>query len=120
MAFTDPQSITVSGTPHTLARVSTGVNSSSYRNADGSIVMDVSHQYGKRTRRTVRIQQTKIAPDPLISSTNIRHSMTCYVVVDVPVTGFTNTEALGVTNALAAYLTASSSAATIKLLGGEN
>lgn len=120
MAFSDPQSVTVDGTAHSLPRVSSGENSGSFQSNDGTVKLSVSHQYGKRTRRTIRLEHSKIAPDPLISSTNIRHSMTCYMVIDTPQTGYTVTEAKAVADALAAFLTASSGAATTKLLGGEN
>ena len=120
MALPDPQSVTVGGVTTSLPRVSSGENSGSFQSNDGTIRMSVSHSYGKRTRRTIRLEHSKIAADPLISSTNIRHSMTSYIVVDVPVTGYTVTEAKAVVDGLIGVLTASSGAATTKLLGGEN
>lgn len=120
MAFSDPQSVTISGAANSLPRVSSGENSGSFQKNDGTVKLSVSHQYGKRTRRTIRLEHSKIAPDPLISSTNIKYSMTCYVVVDVPATGYTVAEATAVVEGLMTYLTASSNAATTKLLGGEN
>ena len=120
MALPDPQSVTVGGVTTSLPRVSSGENSGSFQSNDGTIRMSVSHSYGKRTRRTIRLEHSKIAADPLISSTNIRHSMTSYIVVDVPVTGYTVTEAKAVVDGLIGVLTATSGAATTKLLGGEN
>lgn len=120
MALPDPQSVTVGGVTTSLPRVSSGENSGSFQSNDGTIRMSVSHSYGKRTRRTIRLEHSKIAADPLISSTNIRHSMTSYIVVDVPVTGYTVAEAKAVVDGLIGVLTASSGAATTKLLGGEN
>jgi len=46
--------------------------------------------------------------------------MSCYVVVDVPVNGYTVTEEKALVDALAAYLTASTGAKVTQLLGGEN
>ena len=120
MALPDPQSVTVGGVTTSLPRVSSGENSGSFQSNDGTIRMSVSHSYGKRTRRTIRLEHSKIAADPLISSTNIRHSMTSYIVVDVPVTGYTVAEAKAVVDGLIGVLTATSGAATTKLLGGEN
>jgi hypothetical protein len=46
--------------------------------------------------------------------------MTSYLVIDTPVTGYTVAEAKAIVDGLMGYLTASSGAATTKLLGGEN
>jgi hypothetical protein len=120
VAFSDPQAVTISGTALSLPRVSSGENTGSFQTNDGTVRMSVSHQYGKRTRRTIRLEHSKIAPDPLISSANIKHSMTTYVVFDTPVTGYTVAEAKAVWDGFVASLGASSGAAITKLLGGEN
>ena len=120
MAFADPQSVTINAVANSLPRVSSGVNSGSFSKDDGTVKLDVSHAYGKRTRRTIRLTHSKIAPDPLVSAQNIKYSMTAYVVVDVPVTGYTIAEQKQIVDALTAYLTASSGARTTQLLGGEN
>jgi hypothetical protein len=46
--------------------------------------------------------------------------MSTYLVVDVPVTGFTIAETKQIIDGLTAYLTASSGARVTQLLGGEN
>jgi len=46
--------------------------------------------------------------------------MSAYLVVDVPVTGYTVAEAKQIVDGLTAYLTASSRAKVTQLLGGEN
>jgi hypothetical protein len=46
--------------------------------------------------------------------------MSCYIVVDVPPTGYTVVEQKQIVDALTAYLTASSGARATQLLGGEN
>lgn len=120
MAFSDPQSVTINAVAVSLPRTSSGVDAGSFTSNDGTVKLSVSHSYGKRNRRTVRLEHSKIAPDPLISSTNIRHSMTAYIVVDTPVTGYSVTEAKQIVDALTAYLTASSGGNVTKLLGGEN
>lgn len=120
MAFSDPLTVTLSGSAKTLPRVSSGDNTGSFQTNDGTLKLSVASQYGKRNRRTIRLEHSKIAPDPLISSANIRHSMTSYLVIDTPTTGYTVAEAQAVVDALMGFLTASSGAATTKLLGGEN
>lgn len=120
MAFSDPQTVTINAVAQTLPRVSSGINSGGFKKDDGNVELLVSHTYGKRTRRQLKLTHSKIAPDPLISSTNIKYSMSAYLVVDVPVTGYTVAEQKQIVDALAAYLTASSGAKITQLLGGEN
>lgn len=120
MAFTDPQTVTINAVAQTCPRTSSGVNAGVFTKDDGNVKLSVSHQYGKRTRRTARLDFSKIAADPLISAQNIKYSMSAYLVVDVPVTGFTVAEAKQIVDALTLYLTASSGAKVTQLLGGEN
>jgi hypothetical protein len=120
MAFADPQSVTINAVANSLPRTSTLGNSGVFTKDDGTVKLSVSHAYGKRNRRTIRLDFSKIAADPLISAQNIRYSMSTYIVVDVPVTGFTITEQKQIVDALTAYLTASSGARVTQLLGGEN
>jgi hypothetical protein len=82
--------------------------------------MTVSHQYGKRTRRQIKLTGSKITADPLVPSQNTRSSMSVYLVADVPVNGYTVAEQKIVVDALVAYLTASTGARVTQLLGGEN
>lgn len=118
--LTDPQTITINAVANALPRTSSGVNSGQFQKDDTTVKLEVSHQYGKRNRRLVKLTHSKIAPDPLISSTNIRYSMSVNLVVDVPTTGYTVAEAKQVVDGLAAWLTASSGANITKVLGGEN
>ncbi|DAD52134.1 coat protein [ssRNA phage Gephyllon.1_8] len=120
MAFSDPQSVTISAVAIPLPRISSGTNSGGFQSNDGNTQISISHTYGKRTRRVLKLTTSKIAADPLISSTNIKYSMSTYLVVDTPVTGYTVTEAKQVIDALVAYLAASTGAKVTQLLGGEN
>jgi len=120
MAFTDPQSVTINAVATTLPRTSNGVNSGVFTKDDGNVKLTVSHAYGKRTRRTIRIDHAKVAPDPFTTTVNARYSMSAYIVVDVPTVGYTVAEQKQIVDALTAYLTASSGARTTQLLGGEN
>lgn len=116
----DPQSVTINAVANSLPAVGRGVNSSTYQKDDGLVSLAISHTYSKRTRRTVRLNHSKIAADPLVSSQNIKYSMSCYLVIDTPITGYTVAEAKQIVDALTAYLTASSGAKVTSVLGGES
>lgn len=120
MAFADPQSVTINAVANTLPRTGSGANSGVFTKDDGNVKLSVSHAYAKRTRRTIRLDHSKIAADPLISAQSIRYSMSAYLVIDIPTTGYTVAEAKQIVDGLTAYLTASSGAKVTQLLGGEN
>jgi len=122
MAFADPQSVTIATVLNTLPRVGSGPTTGAFSNGEGTVKLSVSHQYGKRTRRQARLDVSKVAPDPLISSTNIIHSMSVYMVADVPKTGYTIAEQKAAVDAFIATLQSGAGAANFitKLLGGEN
>jgi len=120
MAFADPQSVTINAVANALPRTASGVNTGSFTKDDGNVALTVSHSYGKRTRRQLRLNVRKIAADPLISSSNILYSMGATLIVDTPVTGYSIAEQKQVVDALIAFLSASSGAKVTQLLGGEN
>lgn len=118
--FTDPQSLTINAVANSLPRVSTSPNSSIYSKDDGNVKLTVSHNYGKRTRRQIRVDFRKVAADPLATGYNKEYSMSTYLVVDQPIVGFTIAEIKQVVDSLSAYLTATSGSNVSKVLGGEN
>lgn len=120
MSFADPSSVTINTVATSLPRTASGLGTGAFSSADGLVKMSVAHSYGKRTRRQIRLDQSKVSADALIPSQNVRSSMSCYMVVDVPVNGFTVTEQKYLVDALVAYLTASTGARVTQLLGGEN
>jgi len=120
MAFTDPQSITISGTAIPLPRVGSGDNESKYSSSDGLVDLLASHAYGRRNRRVLRVDHSKIAADPFIPDVNREISMSNYIVFDLPTVGYTNVEAKAVYTGFKALFTASSDALIDKLLGGES
>jgi len=122
MAFSDPQSVTIGTTPGTVSvpRTSQGINQGAFTSNDGTVGLSVAHSYGKRTRRTARVDLSKIAPDPLISSNNIKYGASAYLVIDQPVTGFSAAEIKDLVTSLTTWLTASSGAHITQLAGGEN
>lgn len=120
MAYADPQSITISAVPISLPRVNVGNNGSEYLSADGLVKLTANSTYGRRNRRVLRIDHSKITSDPFIPSQNVKVSMSNYIVFDVPVAGYTNAEALAVYAGFKAAFTASSDLLITKLLGGES
>lgn len=120
MALSDPQSITISGTPISLPRVSTGQNESDYWSSDGLVKLSLANAYGRRTRRVLRVDHSKITTDPFISTQNVKVSMSNYMVFDLPPAGYTNADVKAVYDGFKALFTASSDAVITKLLGGES
>jgi hypothetical protein len=120
MAFSDPQSVTINAVAQSLPRVSSGVNTGTFQKEDGNVILSLVHGYGRRNRRSVRLQQKKTAADPLLSGVFQDVSMSVTITVDSPKVGFTNAEVKYVVDALTGYLTASSGARVTQLLGGES
>ena len=117
----DPQSVTINAVANSLPRTAAGVNEGIFTKDDATVKLTVRHAYtGKRTRRVVRLDHRKVAPDPLISANNIIYTMSFYAVVDTPVTGYPVTEAKQLTDALLTWLTTSSGTHMTQVLGGES
>lgn len=120
MSFADPQSVTVNAVAQSMARTGAGANSGSFSHVDGTFKLDLSHQKGQtRTRRLIKLSQSKVTTDPYASDRNIQVGMSAYLVVDIPAVGFSVTEQKYVVDALVDYLDASSGAKVSQLLGGE-
>jgi len=120
MAFADPQSVTINAVAQSLPRVSSENHASVYQKDDGLVKLSISHNEGKRNRRTIRLQHTKVAADPFTTGVSQMYSLSTYIVVDAPAYGYTIAEQKQIVDALTAYLTASSGARTTQLLGGES
>jgi hypothetical protein len=120
MSFTDPLSITISGSAISLPRISVGDDESEYRSGDGLTAIRASHTYAKRIRRMARLDTRKMAPDAFRPAENVEVSTSVYVVFDLPVSGYTPAEALANWVGFNALLSASSNAMLTKLLGGES
>lgn len=121
MAFTDPQSITISGTAIPLPRTSgPTAGASEYSSADGYVKLSASHAYGRRTRRVLRVDHSKVSPDVWTPAQNIKLSMSNYIVFDVPSVGYTATEQKAVYDGFKALFTGTSDALIVKLLAGES
>jgi len=118
--FSDPQSVTINAVAQSLPRTSMGANSGVFTKDDGLVKMSVSHSYGKRTRRLIRLDHAKIAADPLLAGVNVMASCAVHLVIDTPQTGYTAVEVKQIVDALTGYLTASSGANVTKIVGGES
>jgi hypothetical protein len=119
MAFADPITIN-DGTSHSLARTGFSANGGSFRTADGLYDVQISHAYGKRDRSVARLNVKKVAEDPLLAGVNVQASMSAYLVIDSPVTGFASADIIAAASALMDWLQASTNANLTKLVGGEN
>lgn len=120
MAFTDPQSIKIGGTTSSLPRVNTGNGQSEYLSADGTVRVTIASVEKKRKRHTFRVDWTKITADPFIPTQNVEVSMSTYVVIDRPIAGFTNEDALNAVKGLVEVLSATEYAAVKKLVAFES
>jgi len=131
MAFADPQSITITGfnggSAISLPRVSENPTSSTYRDPTNSYELVItSQQAGKagtlnaRFRRSFRLNVNKYSTNPLETTKNVAVSASVYLMVDMPITGFTQTELTNIAAALMGLLTASTNAKLIQLTGGEH
>lgn len=120
MAFTDPQSITVSGTTTSLPRTGDIAGGHEYTSADGLIKLTASHTISKRERHLLRIDHSKLTADPFKPDENVKVGMATYLVFDIPPAGYTDAEALAVYVGFKTLFTASTDALITRLLGGES
>jgi len=88
--------------------------------ADTAVSEAITHAYGKRARRSVRLNHSKISADPLFPTQNVRPSLSISVIFDAPLNGYTVTEVKAVWDGFAAQLAATSGAMVTQILGGQN
>lgn len=120
MSFADPQSIKINGVTSSLPKVSSGANQSRYESNDGTVELLASSQYGSRTRRTIRVNLSKVTADPFIPAQNVKVSTSCYLVFDIPPAGYTVEELRKVYEGFVELLSASTAKLITQLLGGES
>jgi len=117
VAFTDPLSITYNAVATNHPRISTGTLSSKYATADGKYTVSISHsETAQRERHLARIDEQVVAVDP-ISTANFFAKLSVYLVIDNPLSGYTDTEIDYVVQALKGFLT---TANVLKVLGKES
>lgn len=119
--FSDPQKIkVVGGTEVTVPRVDTGSFKSVYLSSDGLTKLTLSTQNGRRKRHMARLDVSKVIASTLNPSQNEEASSSVYLVVDRPLTGYTAAELNDLVEGLVGFLSATSYAATDKLIGSES
>jgi hypothetical protein len=120
MAFNDPQSITVGGTPVSLPRILTGSAVGDFRSADGNIELTLDPRgTAKRRRNVARLYTKKNVTDPITGLVSVQGFMIS-ITVDRPLTGITDADVEASYVALSSWSTASTNANFKKLAAGEN
>ncbi len=122
MAYADPQSVTIGTTPGavSLPRVNSGSDTGQFQNYDLKTVLKAGTTYGRRNRHVARLDYSKVVTDPLVTTTNVLVGGSVSLTIDVPPNGFSAAEQKDLAKALINWLTASTDAALIKLIAGEN
>jgi hypothetical protein len=119
--FSDPQKVKVDGsTEVTCPRVVSGNFSSEYDSNDGLVKLKLSTTNGRRKRHMARIDLSKVIPSVLNPSQNEEVSTSAYLIVDRPISGYSNAELKKLVEGLVGFLSASTYSATEKLLGSES
>lgn len=116
MALTDPQSVTVSGSAKSLARLGTSLSEGQFQDTTGEFKLLVKQDSGRRTRHIIELRQTKIVSDPMFPSQNVNVGCTARITVDRPKNGVTAADAGALADALIAWAT---SANVAKVIGGQ-
>jgi len=118
--FTDPQSVTINAVAQSMPRLGQGLNAGLFQKDDGSYKLSINHQNNQRNRRVVRLDNYKVATDPLVPAVNAPFRGAVWLATDFPKVGYTIAEQALLTNGFLAYLSASSYAFMTKFLGGES
>jgi len=103
--FAEPQSITVNGVAASLPRTEFGNRSGVFESLAAGLRLRVSQVMGRRNRRTVRVDISKTAADPLLDGVSRKYSMSAYLVIDDPELGFTPKEIEDNVKSLTTWLT---------------
>jgi len=115
--FADPQSVTINSVAQSLPAIARTVDNSMYQKDDATVKMTIAHQFKvERNRFTIRLDQNKVAADPLASSNNKVYSQSVILTMDKPVAGYSNADTQLLATALVTWLTSGN---LLKVLGGE-
>jgi len=120
MAFADPQSINPGAGAVSLPRTGTGPGTGEFSSADGTLLMSVRHNRGKRISSSVQVRLSKLVSDPLRPADYKPVEAFVTFSVNKPLQGFTAAELLTFWNGIVANMAAGTDANTKKLLGLEN
>lgn len=116
--FADPiANVTYNAVAQTMPRVSQSGQKSVYRKSDGSLVITVSHQVtgANKVRSMFRIDRNVDVNSDLVLDTE-----SGYVVLERPLLGFTETDAINLLTCLFGALTGGSNDGIKKLNGQES
>lgn len=119
--LTDPQTITIAGTTTSLPNLFREGRHSEYSNPDATIVLKTDQRYGKRIRRSIRLDLAKRVASPDVPTNNTGRSAAIEFVFNVPDDNtYTPAEMLAAYKGFVAQLAAATDKVIIQVLGGEN
>jgi hypothetical protein len=122
MAYSDPQSLTISGNAESFVRQGSAQPErlGKFATADGEFELTVRQdKTAARFRREIRLTQKKVAADP-ISAVNKEVSASVILVIDEPRWGFSDADLAALSDGLLDWFIAGTYAVQVKLLSGEN
>lgn len=120
MALSDPQTVTIDGTGHTLARVFEKTAPGMFVSADGDYTLEIIPANRKTKVRTVRLRNSKVASDPLVSTTNVRVQDLITLTIIRPLDGYSDAEIEKQVTGFFTWFTAATNANLKKVIAGEN
>lgn len=120
MALNDPQTITVNAVAVPMARVFEKTAPGTFVSADGTYKLEVLPVTRKTKVRTVRLRNTKIASDPLVTTTNRRVQDLISLSIIRPLDGFSDAEILDQVTAFFKWFSDGTNANLKKVIAGEN
>lgn len=117
--LSDPQSVTYNGTATSLVGLGGSKGANTYASTDGSLVLDIKHQTGARSKTYIGLSRGTLVPNPYNPTTNRRVSNRAYLVIDGdPTTAIGELQLL--TKALLAAMSASTYANLDRIIAGES
>lgn len=120
MALNDPQSITVNAVPVSLPRVFEKTAPGTFVSADGTYTLEVLPSNGKTKVRTVRLRNSKVTSDPLVTTTNRRVQDLISLTIIRPLDGYSDEEILQQITGFFTWFTTGTNANLKKVIAGEN
>ena len=121
MAFSDPQSVTVSTVAYPLPRVNTGTTVGRFVSADAVRELTIDPRGSAKRRRNVgRFFTKRTVLDPLGSGLSTVVQSMVSITIDRPNSGVTDAEVLADLLGAIKWLTDTSNANAQKLIAGEN
>jgi len=117
MALADPQSVTIDGTPVSLARTGLSMTEGSFASADRKYQLTVKHSNGTRYRHLAQLKLVDIVSNPLVPDQNVNIETHAHIVIDAPRNGLSDAQVGDIADAIVAWATPANVAA---LLAGES